>query len=484
MTEYEIVKYLDNIEDKYPVNIWKVEDRFVWPYIKMVLCSYLSSPPIPFCDNSYLKKEKVKAQVKKITDAFIHSYGINSIKGDVLVLHHNISRNIILGDGTRFDHNLDPFALLLQKNCEIKDLEIIGNSDHFPGFRKLFFVDGYADRAAINARISSCFHQSHVYLPRYDDCLYKLPKKLRSLLEERKLYLKIKKLNVLCSQIKAALRNGFRIAITEDGYNEWAIALFMACYDLGIPCMEVQHGVGPGAGHRWYTSWKRMPETGKRYEMLPDIYWCWSEKDKEVIDSWSQGRHLTFTGGRPVLLVLKELEKLTSAQNIHLNSKKRTILLSLQPEVEYKEWLTGVIRETHDQYNWVVRKHPSIDIKQKQLIEKLRGLNDVYIEGMDSVLLESLLMKTHLHITDHSSVVEDALLYHIPSIVMGTEYAGLFQDEIEAGRVILCDNKEKMKKAIQKLIKQDRPEKRSFDNSADRARSFLLSQMGKGQPEG
>ena len=478
MKDCEIIDFLDKIETMFPVNVWKIQNRYIWPYVKMELCSFLSVDEKAGSVSSVTKQERLAKQANRIRNAMFHASGIGSLHGEVCILHQNVSRNVALDDGKKFDRNLDPFTILLSTDTyKIISLEYKGVGSCFPTFGDSFIIDGYMDRAAIWARIKSRFSVNENDLPHYEEFLKELPEGVADRLQVQELCRKLYRLNYISKKIQSVLRNGARLAITENGYGEHAMALFMACNDLGIRCIEVQHGVGAGSGHRWYTAWRKMPENGKRYEMLPDVYWCWSEKDKRVIDSWSQGRHEAYFGGRPILSVLGEIGKLTSKSELPIKDHKKTILLSLQPEVEYKDWLVDVIRETHDEYNWLIRRHPCFDVRQEKLIGKINSLSNVYTQGMETILLETMLAGTDLHITNHSSVVTDALLFNIPSIIMGEGYKDLFQEEIKAGQVILCQDKESMIHQIHQLANREKRNLPFFSGMSEQSKEFLMKQM-------
>ena len=228
----------------------------------------------------------------------------------------------------------------------------------------------------------------------------------------------------------------------------------MACQRAGVTCMEVQHGVAGGAGHRWYSSWKKLPESGERYGMLPDLYWCWTKEDKDAIDSWSCGRHVAFQGGRPIQSVLNDLEPLTQKHPFPADNGKKSILFSLQPGVLYSEWLIDTIKGTCEQINWLIRKHPHLDQTQADFIRRISGLPNVHVDGMESILLEKLLAHVDLHLTSHSSVVMDALFWWVPSIILSEKYKQLYQKEIDAGMVVFCGNRESFEETLCEMLKK------------------------------
>ena len=67
-------------------------------------------------------------------------------------------------------------------------------------------------------------------------------------------------------------------------YGSIGMAFDLACREFGIPSFDIQHGV-QGSLHAAYGRWLRLPVNG--YELLPSFFLCWSQKEKSVIEEWS-----------------------------------------------------------------------------------------------------------------------------------------------------------------------------------------------------
>lgn len=435
MKDSEIVAYLKGIEGKYPVNEWIVSNRHIWPLVKMVICSTLSDSGASDLSRGKSRFNNLRSKVKRYKDIF--SFIPNtSHDADVLIFHHNNARNLILDDGTEFDFNLDPFTIMLESECEIYSLEYMSGSNYVKTFRKSFKIDGYINRAHLFSKLNMGDSSAFIHLNKYDDFLNECSEELRGRLEKWKIYQSVVGMNRLSEIfLRMVKRKRIKFVICGCGYGTDTASLFMACKDAGIKCMEVQHGLAAGSGHRWYSSWTKMPTDGSRYEMLPDIYWCWTNRDAGVIESWAQGRHVVHVGKKPIYSVMRDVEEMTENHSFDLPNRNPCILFSLQPGIQYPEWINNVIRKTSINFNWIIRRHSRIDNTQEKLIQDLSGAKNVYINGIESVMLEKLLKQSNLHITNHSAVALDAIEFNVKSIILGSEYEELFSKEIMNGYV-------------------------------------------------
>lgn len=452
MQEKEIVEFLQRVEGNYPVNKWMIQERHVWPLIKLIVCAELSSnTEVP----NYEKNNKLKRillEIKRRKAIFLFNK-IENKNYDVLLYHHNIDRMLEMDDGTKFNVNIDPFTLMLEKEHKLLNFEKFNGSHNVETFRKSYNVDGYYYRALLCTKAERNIDEGSIFLEKYNDFLMECEERLRDKLKVKNIYRLISFMNKYSGFYRKILKNNkIKLLIAGCGYGIDTATIFMACKDVGVKCMEVQHGLAGGNGHRWYSSWSKMPLDGKRYEMLPDIYWCWTEKDKNCIDSWGGGLHTAYFGKRPIYSVLDKVETLTEKYCFSVEKKLPNILLTLQPDVNYPDWLPKVIQETSNDYNWIVRKHPNIDNHQRRFIEKVTGVPNVYIDGVAQMMLEKILMKVNLHITNHSAVTIEACNWGITTILLSREYEDVFKHQIDNGNVFIGDEKNILIKLIKENI--------------------------------
>src|SRR5207253_11421849 len=74
------------------------------------------------------------------------------------------------------------------------------------------------------------------------------------------------------------------LAFVVNYYDARCMALILACRELGIRSVDIQHGV-QGELHGAYGSWRRVPAGG--YAVLPSIFWCWSGDEARTLRAWT-----------------------------------------------------------------------------------------------------------------------------------------------------------------------------------------------------
>ena len=103
----------------------------------------------------------------------------------------------------------------------------------------------------------------------------------------------------LADTFKAWLsRSGARLGfVANTGLQEQAFCL--ACRELGIISIELQHGV-QGDLHPSYGSWFAVPGAG--WETRARVFWSWDEESAAAINRWAvcaPDAHVAIVGGDP-----------------------------------------------------------------------------------------------------------------------------------------------------------------------------------------
>jgi len=243
---------------------------------------------------------------------------------------------------------------------------------------------------------------------------------------------------------------GARLAIQVSYYNTDGFAFNLACRELQIPCVDIQHGM-TGAEHPAYGSWTKVPESG--FEILPSFFWSWTEIDVATINDWAKetgGFHRAFLGKQPLNSYFqtsgKDLFRQYSDNLARLADKdhKKNVLISLQPVFISEKILNELlkaIQDSPDNFQWWVRAHPCNTPQEfalaKGFLVKGHNKNVFFDEATDPPLM-AVLSNMDLHVTHCSSVVLEALDYDIPSIVIDMFGKELFADLIRNGKVFYC----------------------------------------------
>ncbi len=212
-------------------------------------------------------------------------------------------------------------------------------------------------------------------------------------------------------------------------------AVFMECYygnpnylgatlaakEFNIKMIDIQHGV---SFDPMYLGWNKMPKTG--YELLPDIFWVWSNYDiKTIQESRKNSTVLApVLGGNLWYKKYLEIKPNTEHDKIlaELRSKyERTILITLDHSGPMYTCLFEAIRCSSKNWLWLVRFHPH-DYKdpgyRERYIAEFNKFSNVHYEHSTKCNLFNLLNIVDFNISRYSSVCIEALTFKVPSIII------------------------------------------------------------------
>jgi hypothetical protein len=223
-----------------------------------------------------------------------------------------------------------------------------------------------------------------------------------------------------------------KMAFQVAYYGSSGYAFNLACRELNIRSIDIQHGV-QGEFHGAYGKWSKLPENG--YELLPNIFLCWDKNDADAINKWAskvKGGHKAIVGGNRFLdrWFIDTDSAVVHYDNIIRNKKNNlgnmpSILYTLNglESFEVLNAIIELVKKSSEEYFWWLRCHPCF-LEQKKLISNMLKSNNVKNADLDisnSVPLYALLRNMNLHITECSSVIIEAEAFSVPSIVT-TEY--------------------------------------------------------------
>jgi hypothetical protein len=230
-------------------------------------------------------------------------------------------------------------------------------------------------------------------------------------------------------------------------YNTESMALILACHHLGIPSIDIQHGA-QGDLHFAYGRWNRLPEKG--YELLPTIFWCWSEFEAAAIRRWSRNPsvHQPVVGGNLFLQRwVTDGDEIVTIYDQILGDLKRNyrdrthILYSLNGCMTNElrtmiEIIQTVNKSGICSYFWV-RVHP-VTIEQAPEVRRIlqaNGIDNYDLDNATNLPLYAVLRHMDIHVTEFSSVVIEAESLSVPSIIyrLGVEN---FPMQISSGSAV------------------------------------------------
>jgi hypothetical protein len=244
-----------------------------------------------------------------------------------------------------------------------------------------------------------------------------------------------------------------KIVMLACFYRPEAMAMTLACKKLGIKVVEYQHGAQNDI-HFMYTNWHNI--TGKGYDLLPDIFWTWGSVSAKRIDTWANKttRHKTIVGGN-LWLSHKRIEY-QKKEEFQTNDNKYNILLSLQGDERFPDFLIKYIENEGKKYSWYFRDHPRFSISNK-LKKKLNEITGTSIKQTSDQDLFTLLKKMDLHLTGYSTVAFEAQSFGVPTIFTHINARNGYWEILNKNGLYFADNSKDFHEKIN-FIKNNREE--------------------------
>jgi hypothetical protein len=239
-----------------------------------------------------------------------------------------------------------------------------------------------------------------------------------------------------------------KIVLVTCWYATESMACVLACDQLGIPTVDIQHG--SQESHFAYDRWNRVPAGG--YELVPDFFWCWSETEAAVIRNWVGDRsvHQPIVGGNLFLErwvsanddMVRGYDKLLTEMK-QRNGAKVQILYTLNGSTKQEiativDIVNAVNSSGLDAFFWI-RLHP-IALNQGELVSSAlaaQGLRNVEVEQSTRLPLYAILRHMDLHVTEFSSVVIEAQSFGVPSVT-GEQGVIWFPQQVATGWAVMA----------------------------------------------
>lgn len=240
------------------------------------------------------------------------------------------------------------------------------------------------------------------------------------------------------------LKTGASLGMLVTYYCTEGMAFNLACREIGIPSVDIQHGVQGGL-HPAYGRWHNVPKDG--YTMLPDYFWCWSEDEVEAIQEWSariSSRHQAFVGGNLASNMFAQEDNdfvmyfdppIASIKQQH--RKAVHVLVTLQG-LGLSEVVRQAITRSSTESFWWVRLHPAMMAERETIREILQktGNANVNLDDASDLPLYALLRHIDVHLTEWSSTVIEADSFGVPSVICHDEGARLYAEYVASGSAV------------------------------------------------
>ena len=235
-----------------------------------------------------------------------------------------------------------------------------------------------------------------------------------------------------------------RLAFIVSFYSLEGLAFVLACRELAIPVVDLQHGV-QGEMHPAYACWPVPPATG--HALLPDVFWVWSAYEAEVIERWSAGsRHRALIGGNPWLDVWRsgsDWKGVAQARSAARALRERAgarpvVLVTLQfglASATQLEPLARLIALAAPKLAFWVRLHPAMLDEREQVRGAFAG--DFELDVPTDLPLHALLGCVDVHLTHSSSTVIEAAQFGIGSVLTSVWGGEIFAAQVANGTALI-----------------------------------------------
>src|SRR3989338_6820474 len=394
----ELMDFLNDIETKFPVDQWSVEEINIWPLLRIQLMFYLDGfnpyrqedkRLIPQTINGAKRLLQLWRGFTKYLYAFLADYQHNDLpnhKADAIFLSHTTSRFFSVS-GEKYDAFIEPMRKLLsERGMSCFSLEYAPKDEYrIPRFGKSMFIQPYLtflrlinvlcpcknrvlkNESSLNDFIS--FIQSHQH---NIDLL-----NLASIQRQARL---IRWMANYFKRIFQRIRPTMGFVVSY--YSIEGMAFNLACREFLIPSIDIQHCV-QNQFHPAYGRWHKIPQKG--YALLPKLFWCWSQNEEKSISEWSSkvpSEHQAIAGGNLLLEMFKnehnDMVKDFDRQILDMIKKNQSsinILVTLQTGHGLPELIRQAIASSPDSWFWWLRLHPGMMIERNNVTRKLKKLS-------------------------------------------------------------------------------------------------------------
>ena len=422
------------IEKELNVEEWKFEKVYIWPLYRFYIHTKIRASKASFKNVAIPKLKRIVVSlfsIKVVLNTIIKLSKVSNI--DVIFLSNSSFKRFKKNDKW-VDPYVHPVAKKLSdvnltyqiietdliKNRKGKSLIPTINIDDLINFIYFFVAPIFLIRSVLIYKFKNNFSFSKKVNEKLtkNNILLEIPKDMFFIKQLSNLKAKAFIFKIILKRINP----GFGV-ITGYGSQE-GLSFCLACHDLNIKSIELQHG-GISEEMPRYGKWKKVPTDG--YEVLPNIFWCWNEYDYKFLTKWTEKskKHNVKMNGNFFIRDYKNyLDNKANLMNKELSKKvnhfEKFILFALQAEEWQPEWLIEEILNQNSNILWGFRFHPSYydenrefnlkkQFQQKGLtnydfdivndpsmnILNCIDLSDSVMSAFSSSLLESVMLKKH-----------------------------------------------------------------------------------------
>ena len=470
MDREKIMRWIERLERKYPVDEWKVDDFHIWPILRVYCFFYLSAetssnappPPAP------------ATLVDKVTWLLTAFRFLISLRSTDFTFVGAFAHRVIYRNSW-YNRFFDPvIEALTTAGFSSTRLEYDDPPANLPvplyrqdsiGFlKKIVYPFQLLEKLSRAVKSNRSEH-----LPQYQEFLRELESNPQTHSLSRQLSPgHLSRITEGISYYRRFFRYYLRVAhptllIGLCYYSYPLYGALAAAHERGIPSVDLQHGPQSGI-HAAYARFNKVPPGG--YNTLPRLFWVWDQESENSLREWvnQQTFHTVKQWGHP--WVRYWLERGVRSTTDHT---KPLILYSLQPVGELLEPLVvKAIQQSHRQYQWQLRLHPRQQYAKNDLLAILQRASldrEVVIDDGLHQPLPKVLAKTRVHLTRFSGTAQEAAMLGVPTVFLDVLATQCFPELIASGEATYVPfaNERQLLDTIKKACQQ--PKKRPNEQS-------------------
>lgn len=510
MKASEMMDLVVDLEHRYAVDRWTIDDLHVWPLLRMQISfdlfyAYHTAAMARRTQvaPAFSRGLQLMKQMLKFGRSFLADFEKNAWPNkrvDVVLFSDGVS--YVPLDGVWHERFCDPLSSLLRERGRTSILISPFHEYYVPRRSASIFIQPCLD--LIKVRNHLCLRQgvtSRALASEYDAfCTYLNGKRFQITVPDLRWLHKYAAIVRGISKLYQSIlrRTSPRAVFIVGYYSIEGMAATFACRKLGIASVDIQHG-RQGDLHPAYASWTKVPESG--YGVLPTYFWCWSESEAKTIGRWT-GRverwHKAVVGGNVWLdqwrvggheFVYRYDRRIGAVLSKHPGC--RHILAALQVDLADEKTLAPVLeamRCSPSNWRWWVRLHPTMTRERDRIRRMLNahGITDFELDVATDYPLYAVLRHVDVHVTHSSSTVIEAEQFGVPSVIFSEVGAEFFPEQIQSGCAVTAYAPPDIVRAIEAQLKRRDTVKAGALGRQTREAAALQEILARGRqlPEG
>ncbi|WP_089786620.1 hypothetical protein [Chitinophaga sp. YR573] len=425
MTRKEIIVMLHSLEEKYPINQWRVDDLYLWPIIKIdIFYKHFHQQNVK--DAEITQVDRKKGFVQQLIETFRSFFYLLTLllkrpEAGIPVIFSGANNYRVDFEGEFVNRYFQPMMEYMgetfKEDSLIIEYEREDRTKNYKSRNKLLFLKRYSYAAwllqilqrkkrvmrlnGLEGFIKEVNERAGMNI-NYNSYISELHGKLKLLFAYTYIY----------ETIFDKYKPQYVIGLC---YYSWPVfAMNYAAYRKGVISVDMQHG-GQGLLHISYSGFNNVPAEG--YQVVPGYFWCWDEASAGIIRKWTdkQTAHKVLVGGNPWLSYF-----LAQSKKTYDFPDKKIILYTMQFN-ELEDFIIKAMQETPDDYQWWLRLHPrKLDAQPhiEKKLEKAGLLHKVEINNAINYPLPQILKKSVVHISRFSGSIIEASQLGIKTIII------------------------------------------------------------------